>query len=465
MLDPLIALADTLRRDGFDVSASELIDATHAICAIDLGDREGLRHALRATMVKRADRAGRFDLAFDRLFHESVAPERGGGSGDTSGAPRAGTAGGGGGLAMPSAGSLDEDILRALMSGDHDALTALAAQAVRAYAGLDAADGSERYHLHRVRRGIDLSRMLSAAMQRLRADGEATDLELMIRRNEISALLDDFRRRLAIEIAGQLRDRPSDGGVTIPERVDPQDLDLLALSHAELEQVRLALQPLLRRLANTIGGRRRRRRRGGRLDVRRTVRHSLQYGGVPIEIVQRRKHPRRPEVVVLCDVSGSVAEFAQFTFTIINALHREVRDVRSFAFVDGVAEVSDVFAGARYEIAVNRLVERRGVIGLDGHSDYGSVFARFRVTHLDEAIGPNTTLIITGDARGNYRDAGLRDFEIIAARARRVYWLNPEREQLWGENDSLIEDYRQMCTAVHEVRSLGQLAGVIAELV
>jgi uncharacterized protein with von Willebrand factor type A (vWA) domain len=170
-------------------------------------------------------------------------------------------------------------------------------------------------------------------------------------------------------------------------------------------------------------------------------------------------------VVVLCDVSGSVAEFAQFTFSLINALHAEVRMVRSFAFVDGVAEVTDVFQEARHDIAVNRLVERRGVVGLDGHSDYGAVFRQFVNEHLEDAVGNGTTVIVSGDARGNYRDAAAELFALIAARARRVYWLNPEPSELWGTTDSLIDSYRLGCTAVHEVRTLGQLADVIAELV
>ena len=224
------------------------------------------------------------------------------------------------------------------------------------------------------------------------------------------------------------------------------------------------LQPLLRRLAARMG-QKRKLRSTGRLDARRTVRRSLQSGGVPLDVVMRRRHPHRPDVVVLCDVSGSVADFAQFTFTLINALHSEVRKVRSFAFVDGVAEVTDVFEEARFDIAVNRLVERRGVVGLDGHSDYGAVFTQFHNQHLDDAIGTGTTLIVTGDARGNYRDSAAEQFARIAERARRVYWLNPEPRVVWGTDDSLIEEYRRSCTAIHEVRTLGQLADLIAELV
>lgn len=463
MLNQVLALAERLRAEGFEVSVSELIDAAHAIAAVDIGSRSELREALRGTMLKERDPAAVFDRVFRSVF-EAGTPQHQAQEGTEQLGAEGRALSQTGGLHLPAVGGLDDEILRAVLEGDSDALGELAALAVQAYSGMDTAEGTERYFLHRVMRGMDLSRMLSAAMQQLRREGDLSELELMLRRNEISRGLEEFRRRLASEIADRLAERMTDEGIDIPERTSPEDLDILGLSRFELEQVRIALQPLLRKLAARIG-RKRRRHSQGRLDVRRTVRRSLQFGGVPMDVVNRRRHPHKPEIVVLCDVSGSVAEFAQFTFTIVNALHDEVRNVRSFAFVDGVAEVSDVFSEARYEIAVNRLVERKGVVGLEGHSDYGSVFDRFRRLYLEDTVGSGTTLIVTGDARGNYRDAGVEHFEAIAARARRVYWLNPEPEPLWGEDDSLINRYRHACTAVHEVRTLGHLANVIAELV
>ena len=135
----------------------------------------------------------------------------------------------------------------------------------------------------------------------------------------------------------------------IAGRTDPADKDIVRLSPLELHELRRTIQPLARQLAARIG-RKRKLRVTGRLDVRRTVRRSLQTGGVPMDVVNRRRHPHKPDIVLLCDVSGSVAEFAQFTFTLVNAVHDELRNVRSFAFVDGIAEVTDLFAEADYAI-------------------------------------------------------------------------------------------------------------------
>ena len=453
MIDRLILLGERLRQVGIDVSTSEVIDAGRALQQLDIGDPRLIRECLRSAMVKESDPAQLFDRCFDAVFLSRVR--------STTELSTASTANGEGFAEQP--GAIDDAVLSALLSGDDASLAALAEQAVQMFSGVDDDVGSERYFLHRVMRAIDLSRMLSAAMQQLRRSGDLSDLELMLRRNEIAQRLEQFRRQLASEIGKRLG--PLSGeSIPIPERTRADELDLLKLSRSELDEVRRMLQPLLRRLAARMG-QKRKLRSTGRLDPRRTVRRSLQSGGVPIDVVMRRRHPHRPDVVVLCDVSGSVAEFAQFTFTLINALHSEVRKVRSFAFVGGIAEVTDVFEAARFDIAVNRLVERRAVVGLDGHSDYGAVFTQFHDQHLDDVIGTGTTLIVTGDARGNYRAAAADQFARIAERARRVYWLNPEPSVVWGTDDSLIEEYRRSCTAIREVRTLAQLADVIAELV
>ncbi len=458
MIEQLIALAERLRGTGLDVATSEVIDAARALEHLDLGDREVVRDCLRAAMVKEPDPIGSFDRCFDATFRTT-----------DSGAEQLVAAPPGAGFepqAMSNGltGSMDDEVLQALMSGDAEALASLARQAVEMYAGDGDEEASERRLMHRVLRAIDLSRMLSAAMQQLRRSGDYDDFELMLRRNELSELIEEFRRRLASEIARQLDASTPIEAPSIPERTSPEEIDLLQLSRADYDELRRVLQPLLKKMAARIG-QKRKLRSTGRLDVRRTIRRSLQSGGVPLEVVQRRRHPHRPDVVVLCDVSGSVAEFAQFTFSLMNALHAEVRKVRSFAFVDGVAEVTDVFQEARHDIAVNRLVERRGVVGLDGHSDYGAVFSQFANVHLEDTVGSGTTVIISGDARSNYRDGGVDPFQRIADRARRVYWLNPEPSEMWGTTDSLIDSYRHGCTAVHEVRTLGQLADVIAELI
>ncbi len=453
-IHPLIGrvevLVDYLRRHGLEVTTGAVIDAFNALSHLPLADAACVREGLRATLVKRADDFGLFDRAFNQAFRptivDHVEPEQPSKSPTPTSAP-----------------ALTDSLMRALRSGDAAEIALLAQQAVDMYAGMDSDEGSERYYLHRVMRAIDLSRMLSAAMQQLRRQGDLTELELMLARNEFVEMLERFRRRLAAEIAARL-DGHRPGDVDLADYTELQDRQLLALSDIELRELRHIVQPLARQLAARIQSRRK-LHSTGRLDARRTVRRSLQAGGVPLDVVMRRRHPHRPELVVLCDVSGSVADFAQFTFTLVHALHHELRRVRSFAFVDGIAEVTDLFETASHDIHVNRFVERRGVLGDDGHSDYGRALTRFVDMHLHDAVGPRSTVIICGDARTNYRDDGAAALRAIADQARRVFWLNPEPEAEWGTTDSAMDDYRRVCRSVFEVRTLRQLADAIAALV
>jgi uncharacterized protein with von Willebrand factor type A (vWA) domain len=442
-------LADALRGTGVAVSTGDVIDAGRALGYVDLLDRATVRAVLRATMAKDPLAVDRFDRLFDRVFALGAPPGSSWPGDEQAATSRA---------LAPTTADPSAGILAALQAGDADQLRLLAAKAVELYAG-DVQAGSERYLLQRVLRALDLSRMMAAAMQQLRRGHDGDEFALLLARNDLRRLLEEFRRALAAEIAAR---RPLDSGAPM-QRADPVDVDLGRLAPAELAELRRVVRPLARQLAARVG-RRRKPRPTGRLDVRRTVRRSIQSGGVPLDVVNRRRHPHRPEVVLLCDVSGSVADFAQFTFDLVNAVHAELANVRSFAFVDGVAEVTDLFAGAQYDLQVARVVERRGVVGLDGHSDYGEVFGQFERRYLRDAVSHRTTVIVTGDGRGNYREDNVAAFAQLARRARRLFWLNPEPRTEWGEDDSLIEVYGPLCDGVFEVRTVRQLADVIAQL-
>ena len=198
----------------------------------------------------------------------------------------------------------------------------------------------------------------------------------------------------------------------------------------------------------------------GRLDVRRTVRRSLSSGGVLLDPAFRRPKVARPDLFLLCDVSGSVAEFASFTLTLLQAMTGEFPRMRSFAFVDGIDEVTDHLKDVASFLEVRHDIYRAEVVGDDGHSDYGAVFERFLDRH-GSAVDSRSTLIVTGDARSNYREPRLEALRTLQARARRVYLLNPEPDTDWDTTDSIVGTYRPALDGVFEVRNLRQLADAI----
>jgi len=220
------------------------------------------------------------------------------------------------------------------------------------------------------------------------------------------------------------------------------------------------MRQLVRPLARQMAARARHRRRpsaSGRLDVRRTMRLALGTGGVAINPVWRRPLARRPELVVMCDVSGSVAEFAKFTLSLLQALHQELPGSRSFVFVDAPAEVSDLVRHSPGVIDPRLFLSRPGAIADGGHSDYGAVLQRLIDDHFG-SLGPRTTMIFCGDGRTNGHPSRPELLRTLRRRVRRLYWLNPEPRQSWGTGDSVIAEYRPHCDDMAEVRNLRQLS-------
>jgi uncharacterized protein with von Willebrand factor type A (vWA) domain len=455
----ITGFVEELRASGIPVSMVEAIDAARALLHTDLGDRGMVKAALGATLVKDARHWEAFETAFEVYFGLRPPGLDASALRDAADAALIGGIGGG------AAGEADLDALvealfRALRDED-DAL--LAAVVRRSVAGLSGWEPGRpvggTYYLYRILRRLDVE-ALGARLLETASPGR-TPLEARLAAEELDLQIEAFRARLRAEIRARLvADRGAGMVAATLRRPLVEDVELSTATREELAAAERAVHPLSRRLAVRLA-RRRRRGRVGRLDVRRTVRRSLSFGGVPADPRFRPPRPGKPEIVLLCDVSGSVSAFARFTMHLVFALSSQFSRVRSFAFVDAVAEVTGFFgAGTDFGEALQRMGSEARVVGFDGHSDYGTVFGQFAEHHL-EAVTPRSTVIVTGDARTNYHDPNLPAFERIAGAARALYWLNPERPPFWNTGDSVIGRYAALCDRVVEVRNLRQLEAFV----
>jgi uncharacterized protein with von Willebrand factor type A (vWA) domain len=473
LLRPLLALVANLRSAGLAISASEVIDATQALRAIEMEERSALRRALATTLVKNADDLQTFDLLFDLRF-----PPR---SGDRSSSVEASRPGVGEGLAHrqvstsldrlatdgqddAAASDLLARIMDAIRRGDPDALRALADMAIGRFGGIDGQPGAtERYFMYRILRSLELSKLMSQMLAAARAEAGDEGLDEPALRGELAERIEAFKQLLTSQLRDQLAaSRGMDETIRSLDLVATDEIDFLGASPRQLAAMRDAIRPLARVLATKMARRRRRRDRG-RLDVRRTIRRSLSSGGVPLDPVYRRPKIARPDLYLLCDVSGSVAEFASFTLTLLQAMSAEFSRMRSFAFVDGIDEVTDHLRDVASFLEVRHVLYRADVIADDGHSDYGAVFERFWERH-GHALDSRSTIIVTGDARSNHREPRATALRQMHERARRVYLLNPESETDWNTTDSIVDVYRSSLDGVFEVRNLRQLGEAILRI-
>ena len=232
----------------------------------------------------------------------------------------------------------------------------------------------------------------------------------------------------------------------------------------DLASVHRAIAMLKRRLA-TLGHEQRGRKRAAVVDMRRTMRASLETGGVPLRLRYRPKRPRRPEIYVLCDVSTSVTSASVFFLSVLHALHDSFRKLRSFVFIERISEITEVFERERDFREISRKISKEGgVADVSGYTDYGRVWLEF-LEEISGDLDPRSTVIVLGDARTNGREPHAEVFARISERAGRTFWLNPEPKLYWNYGDSVMAAYERHCTAAFEcwtVKHLESFVDVIA---
>ena len=480
----LATLVDELRAVGIGVSLGEHVDAARALAAIPLRDKDVLRAALRCALIKSPEHAAAFDLLFELYTTGGTQP--------------------GADLVAAMTDAELRDLLRtAIRSPDAQLRRLLADEYVRRFGGLEPGSPvagvfatiavNEAAALEGIRAellgaggdgaggdgaggdgaggdggdgsgagggsgsgsgsgagsgsgfggGGGMRRRLDAAAADRAVAGFRDDLQLAVRR----ALVADRGARAVRETM----------------RVGlAQDADIVSASAAELAAMGAAIAPLVQRLTHVLAQLALYRKR--KLSVRRTMHLAMGTGGIPFRLATEPARPPRPDIVVLADMSGSVAAFSRFTLDLLVALDSRLSKLRVFSFVDGLADITDLVREAR--AAGRRLGQREaaaGAIRLSGSSDYGYAMRAFAGGHAHQLTRRSVVLVV-GDARTNYLDPQAGAFAQIRERAGQVYWLNPEPRRYWNDGDSVIARYAPFCDQVRECRTLRQIADFITSL-
>ena len=423
----LLAFAEDLREEGMAVGTSELLDAFAALRHIPWAAPDDFRETLAATLAKSPDDRRLFMLVFERFFFraaEAQAALLDAGEGRARG--------------RLSAEDVDLDELRrqiaaALRDGSEATITDLARLAIAAF-GKGEGSGVLGVDVQRIRRALGLRTEPQPDLPRDDPRREGVPREQLRR----------FEAQLRRELERDLIERTA----MLPPKRPLSELDraLPTGPAQDLAQVHRVVAQLKRRLA-TQGHELRGRKRHAHVDVRRTMRASLQTGGVPIELKYRPQRPRRPEIFVLCDVSTSVTSASTFFLSVLHALHDAFRKLRSFVFIERISEVTEVFERERDFRAASEAVSKdAGVADISGYTDYGRVWTEF-LALIEDELHPRATVIVLGDARTNGRPPRDDVFAAITARAGRTFWLNPEPRLYWNYGDSVIAAYERHCTA------------------
>jgi len=438
---PLTNFIRALRSSDVRVSTGEALDAAHTLKLIGYADRSMLKDSLACVLAKSPEEKVTFDELFELYFsRQETASNAEQDQTDSSD--------------NDSSETDASNLVDLMESGDESAISLALEKAAEA-AGVDNIRFSTQvayYAQQMVKQmgGEALQARLLEALQQGGPDGDAEAQRLIDVRRDVTLKARD-RAEKAFQVFG--------AGETQQFRDDyAAEKKLSAIDRSDMERMKRLIAKIAKRLA-VKHSRRKRRRNRGQLDVRRTMRANAGFDGVPFNVVWRQKRKDKPKIVVICDVSGSVAQYVRFLLLLLWSMKDVVPDMHAFAFSFRLGSVDEVLEQNDFETAMAKILREYGM----GSTSYGQAWSDLKINH-EQIIDRRTTLLILGDARSNYGDPRMDLFREFAARAKRVIWLNPEGPGLWGTGDSVIPRYAPFCAQVTHVSTLKDLERAVDEI-
>jgi uncharacterized protein with von Willebrand factor type A (vWA) domain len=460
-----------LRAADIRVSPAETLDAAEIFETIGFDDRSILKYALGQTLAKTEMEKLAFDEAFESYFRlpeetppslpsenqEENQPQDGEDAQDKSaeqnsaeGQPQQGTQEGAqeAGAASDNA---NQTLTEMLENQDTAALQAAMQQAATQAGLADAKLFTQQgMFSRRIMEAMGLAD-LEARIRQMNEGGETEEAErLRAGRAQLFEAVQDFVER-------QIAMRTKNAGRLLREDA----LSRIRLSNLDKSDMKI-MRELIRKLAKRLASRHSRRRKKaqrGMLDIRRTMRANVAYDGKLFNLAWRRVKVERPKLIVLCDVSGSVAAVSRFFLMFLYSLDEVMPKTRSFVFSNRAGEISELLQSDDLESAMEAALKQYG----GGSTDYGMSIMDLAEATLD-SVDKKTTVMVLGDARSNYGDPGHLALKEFYERAGRVIFLNPEPETVWDTGDSEMKKLGAYCTHKQTCNSVKHVERVLDDL-
>ena len=450
----LLSFIEFLRGRDIMISPADSLVAMEVAGLVGYSDRTLLKNGLASALAKSKFEIEIFDEAFEQYFaskQNTKDQEESGQSQEGQASPEQ--------LAeqlehaleaQPElASKLSSDLVNALKSGDQAAI------AIAVETAAQQVDVSAIKLL--TQRGQFIRKMLDALGEQALRDA-AVELET----TEPAAF--EAVQALREQLRNRVKDRV-DRAYMVHASGDAEDMLDEALSNMSLGNVdqhhRDRLKRLLEKMTRKLAarhGRIRKRVKRGQLAVPATLRKAMATDGVPFQPQWKKNLRRKPQILILCDVSGSVAAYAKFLLLFIYSLQDILPRTRSFAFSSNLGEVTETLRSLPVETAIERVNLKYG-----GATDYARAFDDFAALAMAD-INRVTTVIILGDARNNNTDPRLDLLAEIRSRCKQLIWLNPESQRSWGTGDSEMRGVSKHCDVAAECSTLKQLERVIDNL-
>ncbi|MDW7729227.1 MAG: VWA domain-containing protein [Bacillota bacterium] len=401
----LATFTGLLRQEGLPVGTTEMIDALYALERIDIASRRSFKTALQATLVKsRRDQA-----VFSRLFDHYFVP-------------------------------VEEHRHRAeeIMIREEE----YARQLERATTELQFKGEDLQLSLEELGQYSALSAEQRTRLQdfvRQTENGHNVEPRFKpILENIVKSHLRYCRSRDNQQNHNTVSTGNADGagtGSDSPGNDMLREIDIEMISASDLPAAEELLKSLSRKLAIQILRRRRSGPRSGPLDLRRSLRDNMRFGGIIFNLKHKPKRRSKQQIMLICDVSASMKSYSTFVIHFLHGLHEVVSDLSCFSFSDNLEDLTTELKGrANLKQLLDRVIRHSRTWG--GGTDIGAAIEGLAEKHPDR-INAKTTVIFVSDTKTVKLDQAVIKLKKLKERVKRVIWLNPLPTDRWPDYRSV----------------------------
>ena len=250
-----------------------------------------------------------------------------------------------------------------------------------------------------------------------------------------------------------------------------RDGELMNKDLTKLNRFDPRMLEICQRLGKRIANKRSRRKveaNSHKIDMRRTMRANLKYGGVPLELVKAKPRPHKNEHLFLNDISGSCEWISSWFFMLMFSAQTAFKRSRTFEFDNKVIETTKAL---KEEYLIDSFVKVKDMriknMMVHGTSDMYSAFKMFQEM---ANINNKSYVIILSDCRDwagpkvNGIPASVELVEEMVRDSKKLIILNPEDRNKWDIVDSCVSLYEDAGAHVFEVNTLNQLAHFVEQM-
>ena len=439
LADNIVGFIQILRQLGVRISTAETIDAVDSLTIIDNFDQDEFRAALKSTLVKHAEDQTAFNQAFNLFFVPPEAKQEQQAAWDSKQQ-----------LDLEQTKQAEEELVfqgRPLEIPDDlkDVYKQLPEQEKQRLQDF----------LEKTSTGNNVKESFQPVVENL-LKSSLSFWQRQLSPEDLAQLAAARRQLLGHDELDHVVDSAAGLGGTGGNPLLYKNMQDIA--EHEIPQVTALIKRLASRLTTRISRRFRMTGRRKLIDIRKSIRRNMRYGGIMISLKYKTKKIHKPNIVVVCDVSASMTKYVQFTLPLLFGLSSVVKNIESFIFATDLEKVTDYFRyGADFAQVTEKLIANSSQMGQG--TNLFVALSSLEEKHK-QLLTPSTLLFIISDANTLAPLETASQLSIISKKVNRVLWLNTQPKERWPQN-SALPLFAKYC-AMFECYSLAHLTKILS---